>query len=153
MADSPGDANTYSQEYVEKLRQEAAGWRTKYRDAQAANQSLKVSHELTSRGIKADPKWVEMAEGMSASDAVDNFVAKYPHLGNGSAEVSSPTDKQANVPSIPSTPTNSQNTNVPSDSMKTRSLQEIQKDPVARDKLREQYRTLISQSSRQIKTI
>lgn len=152
MADNsnPGESG-YSQEYVEKLRKEAADWRTKYRDLESHTASTQISTELAKRGIKAEPSWVQVGEGMSASDAVDNFAAQYPHLsGQQPSTPDQPT--QQFTPRLPSvdTPGNQTNTNLPNDPTKGRSLQEIKKDPVARGQLRDRYRQMISQASRQL---
>lgn len=138
----------YSQEYVEKLRREAADWRTKYRDLESKTVYSSVEVELQKRGVKADPKWVEVNDGMSAADAVENFVAKYPHLMSGPTNTVEPQRPQK--PNLPQaqgggTP----NTNLPSNPSQGRSLEEIKKDPVARSQLRDRYRQLIQQQSRQ----
>lgn len=135
----------FSKEYVEKLRSEAAQWRTKYRDLESSTNTSQVQMELNKRGIKADPAWVKVTDEMSVSDAVENFAAQYPHLV---AEVETPV-VNTNVPRVDAPGSNS-NTNVPSDKMKGRSLEEIKKDPVARAQVRERYRQLIQQSSRQV---
>ncbi len=141
---SPGG---YSQEYVEKIRREAADWRIKYRDLESSTQDNEISTELAKRGIKAEPAWVDRGEGMSASDAVENFAAKYPQTVKTEVPVATHT-----VPST-DTPGTKVNTNTPENTLKGRSLEEIRKDPVARSEVRARYRQLIQQASRQTNPI
>jgi hypothetical protein len=139
----------FSQEYVEKLRKEAADWRTKYRDLESHQQSTEVQAEFARRGITADSSWVKLSEGMKVSDAVDDLVTRYPHLApaqNGNTNLPQPS-LPTNTPQVLRGTTS--NTNLPTNPTQGRSLTEIQKDPVARSQLRERYRQLIQQSSRQ----
>lgn len=149
------DENTgtgFSKEYVEKLRSEAAEWRVKYRQLEAGQE---VSAELARRGVKADPSWVKVEGDMSVKDAVDDLLARFPHLessGNQTTTTHTQQNTQTNTREnrIPTTQMNSQNnTNVPSDPTRDRSLEEIKKDPKARAALRDQYRELLAQQGRQ----
>lgn len=146
MADNPSESG-YSQEYVEKLRKEAAEWRTKFRELENKSVTSELQAELAKRGIKADPSWVKINEGMSASDAVENFAAQYPHLVGQQTQENQPRAPRVEAPG------NSSNSNLPTNPNQGRSLDEIKKDPVARSQLRDRYRQLIAQSSRQISSI
>lgn len=148
MTDNPEETG-FSKEYVEKLRQEAASWRTKFRDLESQNTQSEVETELNKRGIKADPTWVKQSEGMTASDAVEDLVARYPHLVP--AEPAAQTPIPPTVPGVQAPVTTA--TGVPTDPAKGRSLEEIKKDPVARAQLRERYRQLLKQASRQVDSI
>lgn len=150
--DTQNDRTGFSREYVEKLRSEAAQWRTKYRQLEASSE---ITQEFSKRNITADPSWVKVKEGMTVSDAVDDLVAQYPHLASGNAQDNTQTvhpevfEPRTNK-SVPKamSPQN-QNTNTPKDPSKGRSLEEIKKDPVARSALRDNYRELLRQQSNQ----
>lgn len=149
MSNENGETG-FSREYVEKLRGEAAGYRTKLRELETAQATGSIEAELAKRGVKADPKWVEMGEGMSAHDAVENFVAQYPQLSTTQAPANSQLPiQETNFKEVPKvqSPANS-NTNANS-TPTGRSLDEIKKDPTARSQLRDRYRQMLQQGSRQ----
>lgn len=156
MTDNNSTGDGFSREYVEKLRSEAAGYRTQLRELEATQAQGAVATELANRGIKADPAWVTMGEGMTASDAVEDLLARYPHLATAQSSQPAPKAPQPAVAAAP-LPTRfpsvqapaSANTNLPSNPSEGRSLSEIQKDPVARSQLRDRYRQLLQQGSRQ----
>lgn len=152
MANEDNGGTGFSQEYVQKLRQEAAEWRTKYRDLETQTHTTQVETELVKRGIQADPSWVQVKEGMSVSDAVEDLVARFPHLAAAPVETKAPQDvalrtqdrKPMPKPITPSI----QKTTTPADPMKGRSLKEIKDDPTSRAQLRDRYRQLIGEASR-----
>ncbi len=135
----------YSAEYVKELREEAANYRTKARDANEELATLKntvskdktvgtINDEFTKRGIKADPKWVTLDEGQDATKAVDKFLKDYPQFS---------ADSQPNVikgqkPLAP------QNTNTNIQNTKVSELGAIKNDPIARAQLRDRYRNLLA---------
>jgi hypothetical protein len=157
MPIKPEDEKTdFSREYVEGLRQEAAGWRTKVRDLESQLKGNDIVLELARQGVAADPSWVQVGEGMTVETAVHDLVARYPHL-KGQPTNQTPTPVQDNrVVNRPlaNTPKAQQPgpamTNVPVDPNKGMSLKEIKADPVARAQLRDRYRSLLKQASRQV---
>lgn len=162
MPDKNPSESGYSQEYVEKLRREAADWRTKYRDLESGTMNDKISVELAKRGVQAEPSWVQVNDGMSAIDAVENFVAKYPHLvdqapTNNTQETPSNTEPPVRQPiaraPAAEPPGGKRNTNQSVNPQQGRALSEIKKDPVARGQLRDRYRQMLQEQSRQRSTI
>lgn len=142
----------FDKEYVTKLREEAAQWRTKFRELEANGLYKDVEVEMAKRNIKADPTWVEVKEGQSVSDAVDALVAQHPHLSTTTVTTTTTEDE----PSVrrPQTPrvmaTGSRvHPETPANHLQDRTPAEIKKDPVARSKLRDQYRALLAASSNQ----
>jgi hypothetical protein len=154
----------FDAEYVKKIREEAAGWRTKYRELESEVAYSKVEAELARRGVKADPSWVTLKEGQKISEAVDALVKQHPHLVGSTGQPVVPTEEtepQAKPtphvirPSLPKAMTpGGSNTNSPGADPTSlygkRTFEEIKKDPVARSKLRDHYRQLLASSSNQI---
>lgn len=145
----------FDEKYVKQLRDEAAGWRTKYRELEAQGLYKDVEVELAKRNIKADPTWVEVKEGQTISQAVDSLVEQHPHLASAPAptptnEKVTPEVRRPQAPRAMSTGTHS-HSDTPDNPMRDRSLDEIKKDPVARAKLRDLYRGLLEKSSNQPK--
>jgi len=140
---------SYSADYVKELRDEAASWRTKFRDAEQSLSSMNdklasmektftLKSELDKRGVAVDPSWVKVEEGMSPSQAVDKFVEQYPQFQtennqNNSQPQPSPTPR----PMKPE----KQNSNAPK--FKDSDYKSIKNDPVARSKLRDMYRSML----------
>lgn len=132
----------FSASYVHQLRQEAAEWRTKYREMEAQTESIQIESELTRRGIKAEANWITVDGDQSIHEAIDEFAARYPHLveANEPAEVHKPRVPKAMSPK-------QSNTNAPKSRPGDRGLKEIKEDPAARSKLRDSYREMLSKSS------
>lgn len=141
----------YSADYVKSLRDEAASWRTKLRELETKYNELEtkvkadytantIGKELEKRGVKADPTWVKVEEGMSPEQAVDKFLKDYPHLQLTSDDsfVPKPTKK-------PMRP-NTANSNIENTAVSE--LDAIKKDPIARNKVRDLYRGLLAQSAK-----
>lgn len=144
--------NEFDAEYVKKLREEAASWRTKYRELEVQGTYKDVQVELANQGIKADPTWVTMKEGQCVSDAVKDLVSEHPHLAPSvapSPPVVQPTDVPRRVQAPHVMNTTHPKTEVPSNPLHERSVEEIKKDPVARSKLRDLYRAKLAASSNQ----
>lgn len=146
----------FNEEYVKKLREEAAGWRTKCRELEAQQHNVQVEAELAKRGIQADPGWVSMEEGQSIGEAIDALVARYPSLQTKPADESTdldltpePIKKTTPKPMAPSTPRSTTPKPVRTARINHRNIKEIRKDPVARGKVRELYRDLLRQGSNQ----
>lgn len=150
----------FDADYVKKLREEAAGWRTKYRELEGQVAYTQVDAEFARRGIKADPSWVTVKEGQKISEAVDDLVKKHPYLAGTEPQKDAPVTTETPPQAGPIRPTpprpmtfQQTDTNAPgadaSGLIRDRSFGEIKKDPVARAKLRDLYRGLIQQSSNQ----
>lgn len=149
----------FDEAYVKKLRDEAASWRTKFRELEAQQSKNLVEVELAKQGLQADPGWVNIEEGQSVEDAVAAFATKYPHLKKQESRSVSVdendfdfTPQPPKTAPKPLTPTNP-NTNIPKPVKATRitgkNINEIKKDPVARAKVRDAYRALLQKSSNQ----
>ena len=155
----------FGADYVKKLREEAANWRTKYRELEAQQHNQLVQVELAKRGIQADPSWVQVEEGQDVGEAIDALVAQYPSLqGSGGGHRSKysnegPTldDILADEPKPKVTPKpvapSMQNSNKPKPvraaRITKRNIEEIRTDPKARAKVRDYYRDLLKMGSNQ----
>lgn len=144
--------NEFDADYVKKLREEAAGWRTKYRELEVQGVYKDVQLELVNQGIKADPTWVELKEGQSVTDAIKDLVSKHPHLAETSV---TPTLTPTELPEVKKVQpphvmrVTEPKTEVPSNPLHERSVEEIKKDPVARSRLRDLYRAKLLAASNQ----
>ena len=138
----------FSLEYVKELREENAKWRNKVRDLEGKVTGSEIKVELDKRGIKADPSWIKLNEGETASVAVDKFVVDYPHLVPQSAGEDPPRNR-AKAPKAMSPGGSNTNTPGPSANGSSRTFAEIKKDPVARASLREKYREMLRNQSHQ----
>jgi len=142
----------YSAEYVKSLRDEAASWRSKLRDTESSLTQSKneisqiklettVGAEIKKRNLTIDPSWVKMEEGQSVEQAVDAILKKHPNLATETtptqeAETRTFTTKQKPMA------VNNPNTNV--NLTPVNEYDAVKKDPVARAKLREQYRSMLT---------
>lgn len=142
---------TYSADYVKTLRDENASWRTKLRELEVKHAELEnkikvdtvantIGKELEKRGVKADPSWVKVSEGMTTEQAVDKFLKDYPHLVPKEEITTSPKKQNIN----PMRP-NSHDTNI--ENTAKSELGAIKHDPIARSKVRDLYRGLLAQNS------
>ena|ERR1044072_6964249 len=149
----------FDKDYVTSLRQESAKYRTQVREleSQLADYSrleaqinaVRIENELIRRGISADPGWIAMREGEDPATAVDSFLERYPQLA---VEIKAEEEKKKkNMPK--SLPPQENKTNTPGPQaagfLGDRSLEEIKKDPVARDTLRDVYRDMLRRNSHQ----
>jgi hypothetical protein len=136
----------YSPEYIKELREEAAGWRTKFRETETQLSSLKeelgtiekyskVLDELDARGLEIEPSWLDVKDGEEISAAVDRFVQKYPQFGG----------KPTSQPTTKPQPPERKNTNAPA--FIDADYSSVKKDPVARSKIRDMYRSMLTQGS------
>lgn len=151
---------SFDKEYVKSLRAEAARYRTElketkqeldqYKTLETQIHTVRIENELIRRGINANPEWVEFNSGMSPSQAVDNFLEKFPQFVGGVSEPEKPEAKK--VPKAISPNPNKANKEVqfPTGILATRNLDEIKKDPIARNNIRDLYRDLLRTSSNQI---
>lgn len=145
------DTNTgYSSEYVKELRDEAATWRNKLRETETKVQQLEstlnkdrvlntVGKELEKRGIKCDPTWIKLEEGVTPDKAVDKFLKDYPQFAQGNQESFAPRSTKRPME------INSQDSNI--ENTAKSELDAIRKDPIAREKLRSLYRGLLAKSA------
>lgn len=149
----------FSEEYVKQLREEAAGWRVKYRELEQSQKLLEVKAELDKRGIKADPSWIKVSDGQSVELAVETLLKEYPHLKpepEGNDANPEPDDTISKIikkkveigkmpkPTSPDPASYGHETSSPHETLKTRQLDEVKKDPRARALLRKQYRNMLA---------
>lgn len=154
--------NTFSKDYVKQLRDEAAGWRTKFRELESTTKNQTVEIELANRGIKAKPSWVEIAEGQSIVEAVEAFIVENPQLSSKSEPEPKEPSSQVNVQRqivqknlrkilIPehrqlTPPVNSTSNPEVKDLNKllaTRSLDDAKNDPKSREQIRDWYQSTL----------
>ena len=145
------NANTgYSQEYVSSLRDEAASWRTKLRESEEKSENMlktqfhnEVNSVLKNKGlsnIKAE--WIESIDAESIDLAVDKFVEQNPLFKSDQTIIKKETKQPMN--------TTKENTNSNNRFESNPDLASIRKDPIARSKMREQYRTLLRNKNKQV---
>lgn len=150
---------SFDKDYVKSLRSEAARYRTELKDAkEQLNQyqalekqihTVRIENELIRRGVTANPEWVEFDSGMSPSQAVDNFLEKFPQFVDGVSEPEKVEPKKVPKAISPNPNTASKESSYPSGALGTRDLSEIKKDPMARNNIRDLYRDLLRTSSNQ----
>jgi hypothetical protein len=152
----PSQQKTYSEAYVKELRDENAAWRVKVREVEGKQKLIEINMLLKERGIKADPKWIELKEKESIEEAVDRFSEQYPHLkvddnsipGGGEDIIAGIIKKRVGPGKTPKPLTNMPDKNRSSDTnsdiLRTRQIDEIKKDPKARALLRQEYRSLLA---------
>lgn len=156
----------FSRDYVQELRNEAAKYRTQVRDLESRLEKVdqlesqvnqaRVENELIRRGVKADPSWVPISDDQDPSEAVEDFLEKWPHLGESTntQEEEEETNNEPKQKSEKPLPRN-KNTNTDSPGPKAkgawtdRSLDEIQQDPQAKENLSDLYKELVKGSSHQ----
>ncbi len=153
---------SFDKEYVSQLRNEAGKYRQQVKELKSDLQKLqgleaqvkevRIENELVRRGVQADPSWVKLEEGQNPSEAVENFLEKYPQFSAGDFEPQAVYEEDPQE--LPrAMPPKQSKANVPGPkaqgALGHRSLDEVKKDPVARQNLREQYRSLLSRSSNQ----
>lgn len=139
----------YSQEYISSLRDEAASWRTKLRESEAKIEVMHedsfnttIASELKTRGLtNIDPKWIATQDGDNISKAVDNFLEKNPNFKVDKDDRQNQEHKETKKPMN----TNKDNTNNKGFDPNP-DITAIRKDPVARSKMRDQYRALLSKN-------
>lgn len=156
-----GKSTGYSAEYVKELRDEAASWRVKFREVEdkfnslnakldAQSKQTSIQDVLNSKNIKGvNPKWVELKDGMTPEVAVDNFLKEYPHLGKVENDdyKPQPPNRNTRTPMIP------QNDNSNIENTQISELKAIKQDPIARSKLRNQYRMMLAKNSNSTYTV
>jgi hypothetical protein len=144
---------SFDKDYVQKLRNEAAKYRTEakelkselkqYEALEAQINSVRIENEFAKKGITADPSWIQIQDGQTPQDAVENFLVKYPQF----AEEHTPVVDQREMPkAIPPSREKASGKGL-SGVLGNRSLSEIQKDPIARGNLRDLYRDLLRTTS------
>lgn len=150
------DRKDFDEGYVKKLREEAASWRTKCRELETQVNSAEIDKELSLQGLKADPSWVQVEEGQSVRDAVEALAAQHPHLQeervvhDPAPELDYPTPKPTTPrPLRPSTPNSNSPKPYKANRITSGNISEIKKDPVARSKVRDLYRSLLKSNSNQ----
>lgn len=151
---------SFDKDYVKSLREEAAKYRTQlkeiktqleeFKSLESQINSVRIENELVRRGVNANPEWIQLNEGQSPAQAVDNFLEKFPQFVVGVSEPEKAEPKK--VPkAISPNPNKAANVGLnPVGLLGTRALNEIKQDPVARGSLRDLYRDLLRTSSNQV---
>jgi len=151
---------SFDKDYVKSLREEAAKYRTQlkeiktqleeFKSLESQINSVRVENELVRSGVNASPEWIQINEGQSPAQAVDNFLEKFPQFVVGVSEPEKAEPKK--VPkAISPNPNKAANVGLnPTGLLGTRALNEIKQDPVARGSLRDLYRDLLRTSSNQV---
>jgi len=149
-APAPATTGGYSAEYVKSLRDENAAWRTKLRDTESTLTQVRSEAEqiklettvgsvLKERNLNVDAKWIKMEEGQSVEQAVDKFLIDYPQMA---AEM---IPQSANDTTNRGTqgPMKTQKKQTNSPGHQQNDVKTIKADPVARARLRDQYRSML----------
>ena len=144
MAEENKPETGFSAEYVKSIREEAAAYRVKAKEATDKLSDLEktvsqskttgtINDEFTKRGIKANPTWVTLEEGQSPEKAVDKFLKSYPQFG---------AEQPQKI--VGKTPMSPPKTNSNLERSTVSELGAIKNDPVARAQLRDKYRGLLA---------
>lgn len=145
--EEPSRSSAFSPEYVKELRQEAADYRTKLRDTEKRvselEQTIKVgqivsnvTNEISKRGLKINPDFITIGEDGDAVKAVDAFLEEYPQFANQETPRPAPVVNRAR-------PITSEKTNTNNNPVRKGNIMDMAKDPIARAKLRDQYRNML----------
>jgi len=140
----------FSEDYVKQLREEAASWRTKFRELESGSKNQKIEMELIKNNIKAKPSWVEVKEGQSIEDAVKEFSQEFSHL----VQIQESNDKKVVEKTIQTRKSTSgftpPITKLPNQEVKDlnqilsdRSLDEVKDDPNSRKQVTEWYQSAL----------
>lgn len=138
--------SAFSPEYVKELREEAASWRTKFRETESRVQQLEqtinmstiisnVKSEISKRGLKINPEFITIGEDGDAVKAVDAFLEEYPQFAM-------PADQPRQTQTFEK-PIASQKSNTNNIPVRKGNIMDIKNDPIARAKLRDQYRSML----------
>ena len=150
-------SESFDKDYVKSLREEAAKYRTQLKEIRTQLEEFKiidkqintvrVENELIRRGVNASPEWIQLQEGQSPAQAVDNFLEKFPQFVVGVSEPEKVEPKK--VPkAISPNPNKAANVGLnPVGLLGNRGLEEIKQDPIARSSIRDLYRDLLRTSS------
>jgi hypothetical protein len=136
-----GGSTGYSREYVHELREEAAGYRTRLKEAEnKINELAQKSQQdqtkttlqsiLEKKNVKVNPDWIKIENGQNPEQAVDNFLKEYPQFASS-------TQNSTQKPLSPER----KNTNVPTSFSPDYKAEKS--DPISRSKIREQYRNML----------
>lgn len=158
--DEMNSPESFDKDYVKSLREEAAKYRTQLKDMKTQLDefkslekqinSVRIENELVRRGVNATPEWVQIQEGQTPAQAVDNFLEKYPQFVVGVSESEKAEPKRVPKAISPNQNNASHPGHGPNGMLGDRGLTEIKKDPIARNNLRDLYRDLLRTSSNQI---
>lgn len=144
--ENTGRSSAFSPEYVKELREEAASWRTKFREVEQKVQTLEqtiqvgaivsnVKNEIEKRGLKINPEFISIGEDGDAVAAVDAFLEEYPQFA------AEPITKQ--TPVNRNKPIGTEKVNTNNNPARKGNIMDAKNDPIARAKLREQYRNML----------
>jgi hypothetical protein len=152
--DQTTQSTGFSEDYVKSLRDEAASWRTKFRELEATNRTKDIEIGLAKRNIKALPSWVTITEGQSIDEALDAFANEFSHLVQSKEDTNSNTHENTSTkkPTKPFTPPTQKISNVETKDLNqilaARSLEDVKQDPKAREQLRDWYRSALRGTSK-----
>jgi hypothetical protein len=144
--ENTGRSSAFSPDYVKELREEAASWRTKFREAETKaitlEQSIhqmttgaKVKEEIAKRGLKINPDFIKLDKDGDATKAIDAFLEEYPQFAAESTQVPSQTQPRRGVK-----PVTVEKPHSMSQPLSSNKIMDAKNDPMARAKLRDQYR-------------
>ena len=150
--------DSFDKDYVKSLRAEAAKYRTELKEVRSELDQYKtlgtqintvrVENELIRRGITANPEWVDFQDGQSPSQAVDNFLEKFPQFVGGVSEPETSVEPKKVPKAISPNQNNAiKEAGLPSGTLGTRDIDAIKQDPMARNNIRDLYRDLLRTSS------
>ena len=143
----------FSADYVKELRDEAAGWRTKFRELEAATVTKDIEIGLAKRGIQAKASWVEVKDGQTIDEALDAFAQEFSSLVSkeqpqSKQEPVTKTLQYGNNPvnrfSPPPTNTSNVETKDLNEILSSQSLNDAKQDPVKRSQIRDWYRSALA---------
>lgn len=152
---TPTSQNTgFSEDYVKSLRDEAASWRTKFRELQSQTVTKDIEIELAKHNIKAKPSWVEIQEGQTVQEAVETFKTEFPHLAQSMDAPPPPMPPEDKVTRVlqnngpnPITPPANKTSSVEykdlNQLLSSRSLDDAKQDPKTREQVRDWYRSAL----------
>lgn len=144
-----GRSSAYSADYVKELRDEAAMWRTKFKEenkrANTLDEQVKgivtyteVQEEIAKRGLKIKPDFIELGEDNDIGKAIDSFLEEYPQFAEPVNSFSRNSIKENKSKDKPLQPNRDKNFNI-----KNFNIGDIKKDPIGRAKLRDMYRNAL----------
>jgi hypothetical protein len=152
QSNDAGRTSAFSPDYVKELREEAASWRTKFRETESKVQTLEqqihyatvvssVKSEIDKRGLKINPDFITLGEDGDVTKAVDKFLEEYPQFGNTESTTQITNQKTEVKKGV--RPITNERTNTNTQSSSSKNIQDIKNDPIARAKLRDQYRSAL----------
>ena len=133
------DGISFNAEYVKSLREENASWRHKLRETEQKLVQKDIQIELAKRGLDIpDPSIFNIPENMTPQEVVEHITTIFK-VPNTTEHVETNLNRPVYPAGIPASAT----TSSPSPAQGVlggRSIEEIKKDPKARQQVRDWYR-------------